>query len=250
VSRGPLLLPDWLQPLRDSLTGDLDSRPDRTRPRERAAGTGGRPAGVLVLFGEDRDGPDLLFIERSSALRAHPGQVAFPGGGIEDVDADVVAAALREAQEETGLDPAGVEVFGELDPLGLSVSGFQVTPVLAWWRDQTPVAVVDPGEVAAVQRIPISALTDPGNRYVTVHPRGHRGPGFLIGELLIWGFTAYVLDGILTRGGWQRPWDNHRTMAVPSRYLGRQPVAGPDLDAPDLDAPDLNPPAGAEPHDI
>lgn len=217
-------LPAWLQPLEASL-----SEPERTLS---AVQPGGRPAGVLVLFGEDRHGPDLLFIERASSLRSHPGQVAFPGGGLEDDDADLVAAAVREAAEETGLDPAGVEVFGELSPLGLEVSGFRVTPVLAWWREATPVAVVDPGEVAAVQRVPIADLTAAHNRYTMVHPSGRRGPGFLIGDLLIWGFTAHVLNGVLTRGGWQRPWDRRRTMAVPSRYLGRQPIAGPDLDAP------------------
>lgn len=225
-------LPDWLQPLCDSL-----SDPER---RLAAAPSGGHPAGVLVLFGEAAYGPDLLFIERSSALRNHPGQVAFPGGRLEDGDADLVAAALREAEEETGLDPAGVQVFGELEPLRLSVSDFQVTPVLGWWREPSPIGVVDPGEVAGVQRVPISALTDARNRYLMVHPSGHRGPGFLVDGLLIWGFTAYVVDGILNRGGWQRPWDQGRTMAVPSRYLGRQPVAGPDVEAP----------AGAGPHDI
>lgn len=225
-------LPEWLLPLRNSL-----SDPERTLS---AAPSGGRPAGVLVLFGEGAYGPDLLFIERSSSLRDHPGQVAFPGGGLEDSDADLVAAALREAEEETGLDPAGVEVFGELQPLGLSVSDFRVTPVLGWWREPSPVGVVDPGEVAAVQRVPIAELTKAENRYLMVHPSGHRGPGFLIDGLLIWGFTADVLDGILTRGGWQRRWDERRTMAVPSRYLGGRPVARPDLDTP----------AGAAPHDI
>lgn len=230
-------LPRWLQLLRDSLSDPRPTPVDGTRP---LGPPGGRPAGVLLLFGEDRHGPDLLFIERSSSLRDHPGQVAFPGGGLEEGDVDLAAAALREAEEETGLDPSGVDVFGELDPLGLSVSGFQVTPVLGWWREPSPVAVRDPGEVSAVQRVPLADLTDAANRYLMVHPSGHQGPGFRVGGLLIWGFTAYVVDSVLTRGGWQRPWDRTRTMAVPSRYLGRQPVAGPDLDAP----------AGAEPHDI
>ena len=225
-------LPDWLLPLRDSL-----SDPERTLS---AAPSEGRPAGVLVLFGEAASGPDLLFIERSSSLRNHPGQVAFPGGRLEDSDADLVAAALREAEEETGLDPSGVEVFGELEPLGLSVSDFRVTPVLGWWRRPSSVGVVDAGEVAAVQRVPIAELTNADNRYLMVHPTGHRGPGFVIDGLLIWGFTAYVVDSILTRGGWQRPWDQERTMAVPSRYLGGRPVAHPNHNAP----------AGAAPHDI
>jgi 8-oxo-dGTP pyrophosphatase MutT (NUDIX family) len=218
------VLPAWLDRLRSSLS---------ETERDLVADTSdGRPAGVLVLFGEAQDGPDLLFIQRASSLRSHPGQMAFPGGGIEPDDVDLVGAALREAEEETGLDPAGVEVFGELAPIGVRVSGFHVTPVLAWWRAPSPVSAMDPAEVASVHRISIARLTDPQNRYVMVHPSGYHGPGFLIDELLIWGFTGHVLNGILTRGGWQRSWDRNRTMAVPSRYLGRQTPVEPDLDAP------------------
>jgi hypothetical protein len=110
------------------------------------------------------------------------------------------------------------------------VSGFRVTPVLGWWRRPSPVAVVDPGEVASVRRIGLTTLTEPENRFVMLHPSGRVGPGFLIGDLLIWGVTAHLLNGVLTMGGWQRPWNCHRTMEVPERYLGRQPVAG-DIDA-------------------
>jgi hypothetical protein len=84
--------------------------------------------------------------------------------------------------------------------------------------------------VASVRRISLATLTDPDNRYVMLHPSGRVGPGFLIGDLLIWGVTAHILNGVLTRGGWQRPWNRNRTMEVPERYLGRQPVAG-DVDA-------------------
>ena len=76
---------------------------------------GGRPGAVLVLFGEDPDaGPDILLIERAHDMRSHAGQPAFPGGAVDDDDSGPVAAALREAVEETGLDPAGVDVLAEL----------------------------------------------------------------------------------------------------------------------------------------
>lgn len=215
-------LPEWLDPLRSSLTDP--GTPYEFTDQER------RPAAVLILFGESPEGPDLLFIERSAALRSHPGQVAFPGGGFEPDDHDLAATALREAQEETGLDPAGVQMFGELATIEVPVSGYRVTPELAWWRRPSPVTAADPGEVASVHRIPIATLTDPAHRYAMTHPGGRIGPGFLIDELLIWGLTAHMLNGVLSRGGWQRPWDRSRTMAVPQRYLGRPAAIEDDLD--------------------
>ncbi|WP_238696542.1 CoA pyrophosphatase, partial [Streptomyces sp. E5N298] len=93
-------------------------------------------------------------------------------------------AALREAEEETGLDPAGVQLFGVLPKLYIPVSGFVVTPVLAWWREPTPVGVVDPAETARVFTVPVADLTDPANRVTTIHPSGHRGPAFLVESAL------------------------------------------------------------------
>ncbi len=165
---------------------------------------GGRRSAVLILFG---DGPDLLFIQRSEGLRRHAGQPAFPGGAIEDSDDGPVGAALREAAEETGLDPDGVEVLGTLPELYISRSGFRVVPVLAWWRKPTAVRPVDVGEVAAVERIPLAALADPRCRVMFRHPSGRTGPAFRIGSMLIWGFTALLVDRLLALAGWERPWD-------------------------------------------
>ena len=106
---------------------------------------GARRSAVLILFGEGRNGPDVLLTERAATLRSHAGQVAFPGGALDAGDAGPVAAALREGREETGLDPAGVQVAGTLPDLFLMVSDYLVTPVVAWWRVPSPIASGQPG---------------------------------------------------------------------------------------------------------
>ncbi|GAA3912679.1 CoA pyrophosphatase [Microbacterium invictum] len=191
-----------------------------------------RPAAVLILFGvldtvpSDHDGSvvsralDVLLLARATTLRSHPGQVAFPGGRVDAGDADPIAAALREAQEETGLDPAGVEVLGSLGDVSLAFSEHQVTPVLAWWQRPSPVGVVDEAESSDVFRAPVADLLDPANRGVTVIRRGgqeFRGPAFVVGDHLVWGFTAMLLDALFDRLGWTVPWDRDREvpLAVP-----------------------------------
>ncbi|MDP9432889.1 MAG: CoA pyrophosphatase [Actinomycetota bacterium] len=179
----------------------------------------GRLSAVLVLFGEGPDGPDLLLIERSAVMRSHAGQPAFPGGAVDPTDDSVVAAALREAQEETGLDPSGVEVLATLPELWLPPSGFIVVPVLAWWAKPSPVAAVDPGEVAAVARVPIAELADPANRLTVRHPSGYVGVAFDVRGMRVWGFTGGLIDKLLQLGGWERPWDRERHSAVPPDVL-------------------------------
>jgi 8-oxo-dGTP pyrophosphatase MutT (NUDIX family) len=199
-------LPDWLQTLAGALPGVRPEELSRFLPPTE----GGRHSAVLVLFGDGPDGPDLLFIERAATLRSHAGQPAFPGGAQDDSDAGPVEAALREAREEVGLDPAGVEILGTLPDLWLPPSGFVVTPVLGWWRDPHDVGVVDRAEVAAVARVPIAELASPANRLCVTHPSGWIGPAFEVRELLIWGFTAGLTDRLLALGGWEVPWDRTR----------------------------------------
>ncbi|WP_344524369.1 CoA pyrophosphatase [Streptomyces albiaxialis] len=212
-------LPGWLTPVLDASRTVRPSQLSRFLPPEDG---GGRPSAVLVLFGEGRQGPELLLMERASSLRSHAGQPSFPGGALDPEDGDPqgegrLRAALREAQEETGLDPAGVQLFGVLPSLYIPVSGFVVTPVLGWWRRPTPVAPVDPAETARVFTVPVSDLTDPANRATAVHPSGHAGPAFLVGSALVWGFTAGVIDRILHHAGWERPWDRDRRVSLDSR---------------------------------
>ena len=198
------------------MTGAGSPSPVMDVPRVvRPPASGGRHSAVLVLFGEGPDGPDLLYIQKNEGLRRHAGQPAFPGGKIEDGDDGPVAAALREAAEETGLDPAGVDVIGSLPELFLAASQFRVVPVLAWWRMPSAVQPVDIGEVAAVERISVAALADPANRFMLRHWSGRTGPAFGINSMLIWGFTALVTDRLLALGGWERPWDAGRVRELP-----------------------------------
>lgn len=178
---------------------------------------GGRESAVLVLFGEGVDGPDVLLIERSGHSRQHAGQAAFPGGAVEPDDDGPASTALREATEETGLDPAGVEVLAVLPALWLPPSGFLVVPVLAWWRVPSVVEAADPGEVAAVARVPIARLVDPANRFRVRHPTGHTGDAFEIDGLFVWGFTAGILSRLLDIAGWSRPWNAGDMRELPPR---------------------------------
>ena len=94
--------------------------------------------------------------------------------------------------------------------LFLPPSGFVVTPVLAWWTRPSPVGPVDPREVARVVRAPLEELVDPANRFSVQHPSGYTGPGFAVGGLFVWGFTAGLLASVLAEAGLERPWDPTR----------------------------------------
>jgi 8-oxo-dGTP pyrophosphatase MutT (NUDIX family) len=228
-------LPDWLLPVARAAA---DVRPEQLS-RFLPPATGGRASAVLILFGKGADptdradgtdrtdgtartartGPELLLMERSSSLRSHAGQPSFPGGALDPQDGDPegdgpLRAALREAEEETGLDPSGVQLFAVLPRLYIPVSGFVVTPVLGWWRRPTPVGAVDLAETARVFTVPVADLADPANRATVVHPSGYRGPAFLVADALVWGFTAGLIDRILHFAGWEQSWDRSKTVPL------------------------------------
>jgi len=197
---------------------------------------GGRQSAVLILFGPDVDGgEDVVLTERSHSMRSHAGQVSFPGGAIDPTDAGPAAAALREAQEEVGLDPSGVQVVAELPALYLPPSNFVVTPILAWWAEPSPIDIVDHREVARVLRVPLSELTDPAKRFTITHPSGFVGPAFDVDGLLVWGFTAGVLSKVIELAGLERSWDRDDHRPLPSHFVGARdgsvaPPARPEGD--------------------
>lgn len=97
-----------------------------------------------------------------------------------------------------------MELLGVLPAAHVAATGYDVTPVVGWWHEQHPLEIVDTVEVAAIHKIQVGDLIDPANRLTWRLPMGHRGPGFTIGELFIWGFTAALLDGLIELAGWQR----------------------------------------------
>lgn len=211
-------LPDWLQPVEVGARSITVHELTRFMPPE---GSDARRGAVLMLFGEGPVGPDLLLTERAHHMRSHPGQVSFPGGSI-DAGETAREAALREAEEETGLDPSGVQIFAELPELWLPPSNFAVTPLLGWWREQSPVSVVSPDEVHAIYRVPLSELRDPTHRISVQHPSGWVGPGFMIGDekdVILWGFTAGIVSRLFDFLGWTDPVSDPPVRDLPSYML-------------------------------
>ncbi len=204
-----------------------------------------RRSAVLILFGEGPAGPDLLFIEKSAHLRSHAGQPAFPGGGVEAADDFPVGTALREAHEEAGIHPESVRVLATLQELYLPPSDRLVVPVVGWWDDPRDVTVGDPHEVARVARVPLAELVDPANRYRVRHPMGFIGPAFAVADMVIWGFTAGLVDAILEAAGLTRPWDHTdvRPMGAPRLSPYTLPGSGDDDPAGDTAAPTVATPA-------
>lgn len=198
--------------------------------RFRPPSDGGRESAVLMLFtpppaGAEGAGDHVVLTERSHTMRSHPAQISFPGGGREPEDRDLVETALREGWEETGLESEGVDVVGVLPSLFLRPSANVVAPVIGWWAAPSPIGVRDPREVHDVLVVPIAHLLDPANRFTVVHPSGgFRGPAFDIDGLLLWGFTAGLVDKTLELGGYTVDWDRSRERPLPDHLLtGRRP---------------------------
>ena len=187
---------------------------------------------MLVLFGvldsvpARANGPvagdlDVLLLRRAATLGSHAGQIAFPGGRLEASDDGPIAAALREAAEETGLDPDGIEPLGTLPVMSVPVSNHIVTPVAG---------VVDPTRPrsrpstttsrSTCSGLPVADMLDPANRANTAFPVGgrtYRSPAFTVGGRIIWGFTALVLSRMFDELGWARPWDHERIVEPTDR---------------------------------
>lgn len=198
--------------------------PPSDRPLRRSA--------VLILFGALDRRPaehgartvppelDVLLTRRADGMRHHAGQIAFPGGGAEPGDRNAADTALREASEETGVDPAGVEVLGSLQPVHIPVSNNLVTPVVGWWRRASAVAA-DHAESVEVFRAPVAEMLDPAARGTSVlrhEATTYRGAAFALGPHLgghlVWGFTGMTLASLFDELGWSVPWNPRQEFPV------------------------------------
>ena len=195
-------MPDLIETLRDALnysgdgSSDFDLNPDFKLP----AGRKVRPAGVLVAISVTNDTPQVILTKRSSALKHHPGQIAFPGGKQDEGDKDVTDAALREAWEEIGLPRDLPEVIGHL-PDHETVTGFQVTPVVALLKHEFQLKP-EPGEVDEVFSTPLAHLLNLNNYLIESRRwRGVQRHYYTVpfGPYYIWGATARMLRGLAVR---------------------------------------------------
>ena len=204
------------------------------RRQKEGAEQSARDAAVLMLFGRGGEprteagaaeasrlaelgvaDVDIVLLQRAATLRHHPGQVAFPGGGRDPEDDSMAAAALREAEEEAGISQDTVDVLGEMDPLYIPVSKFEVTPVIGYWRQPGQVQVMDQRESYSVYRVAIADLVAPANRGTFARPDLKIStPAFDVGVLKVWGFTAGILDFALDHLGWANEWDKTAPIAI------------------------------------
>jgi 8-oxo-dGTP pyrophosphatase MutT (NUDIX family) len=165
-----------------------------------------RPAAVLVPLLPRPEGLHVLLTERSKDLRSHAGQISFPGGSIEPSDKDVASAALREAQEEVGLDPRHVEIIGQLDDCPTFVTGFVILPVvgvidpLAFTAAGRYPWTPSPAEIAVIHELPLAAFLDPKNRRVEQRLRNgepYELTWYTVSGATVWGATARILRQLL-----------------------------------------------------
>lgn len=168
-------------------SSDFDLNPDIALPEGRIL----KPAAVLIAVTQDGN---LILTKRAAHLKNHPGQIAFAGGRMDDTDSDLAFTALREAQEEIGLDPACVTVLGEL-PCHETVTNYSVTPIVAMvpaGLSFTP----EPGEVDEVFTVPLSHVLTTGNYRIEGRRwRGQKRYYYAVpyGPYYIWGATARIL---------------------------------------------------------
>lgn len=213
VAVRPERAPVWLRGLVDKLrAGEGDARVKAMLGPRVPQTPGEDQAAVLIVFAGDPDAEELpedarvLIAHRTPSMRSHSGQMAFPGGHIDATDTGPVAAALREAYEETGLAPERVVPLAVMGQVTTGGSNRRVRPVLAYAPDPGEVYPASELETDDVFFVPIRDLVDPANR-AKLGWKHWTGPTFWARDYLIWGFTGILLAVVLELAGWVRAWD-------------------------------------------
>ena len=223
----PRTLPEWTAQLLSDIAHVTHEQISRfAKPPDSA-----REAAVLVLLRDVGQGPETLLLTRSPALKAHAGQVAFPGGSVDADDEDIVATALREAAEETTLHSAVLHPHLIWPKLWIPVSGFAVTPVFAWCSHNGAIERRhDDDEVVQVHSVTLAALSNPAHRSRVRYPNGAHGPAVDVDGLFVWGFTALVLDRLLHFTGFEEPWSSQLDIVLPSATPSPPDSLGPAVE--------------------
>lgn len=197
MARGPESVniddtPDWLAPVVAAM--------DRAKPHQLstndppARGITARQAAVLILLtGQPASGPEVVLLQRAGGLRDHPGEVSFPGGSRDPSDTSPVSTALREAAEEIGVDPTGIDPLLILPRLLIRASGFDVTAVVGYWRRPSAIRPVIATETERVFVVALRELARPA-RWHEYRTTSWSGPStHLDRDTLVWGYTAEIL---------------------------------------------------------
>ena len=156
-----------------------------------------KPAAVLIALIEENQQLSIVFTKRAAHLKHHPGQISFPGGKVEDFDENFISTAVREAEEEIGLNSRGINIIGQLNPYE-TISGYVVTPVIAFISQQQNY-VIDKGEVDEIFQLPLQYFLNFDNHYAIKIERHHKP--FSIHFMPfdhhnIWGATAVMLKDL------------------------------------------------------
>lgn len=174
-----------------------------------------RESAVLILFSDVGNGLEVLLTRRSPKMRYHPGQIAFPGGGMEEQDKNHIATALRETEEEIGLNPKFIEVLGTLPKVHVTASNNLVTPIVGWYDPKLTINLLaDFTETLEILHVPLSKLIEPVNRGIsvkTVSNKTYYSNAFKLnedfGNYIIWGFTSIVLSDMIEQLGISEIWN-------------------------------------------
>ncbi|WP_423823974.1 CoA pyrophosphatase [Salinisphaera sp. SPP-AMP-43] len=189
----------WRHWIETALALDVPAADQLAARDARSLDSAGRPAGVLIAI-EAGPEPLVYFTERSGQLKHHPGQISFPGGRLEERDPDLATAALREAEEEIGLDRRHVALLGPL-PRYCTVTGFEISPFVGW-VDPAATVVPDGIEVARIFKVPLAYAADAA--HYRIHRRLRDGLEYHVYSIdfegnHIWGATAGMLIGLAQR---------------------------------------------------